>query len=697
MSRTGHGQPKRPVRAVSPARGKAAGESAPDGDGFWATQAAWYALVGAFVVSTIVLKQTGLYGSVYFLKDWIIRLLVAVALALWGYAVFKGRAAVRWHRVAWLGAVFLAWAAASVAFSVSPATALIGTAAGEAGWLALASSAVGGFLMLQLADRASRIRLFMRAVTLTALVAASYGVIQTLGLDPVVYGNRPWGAFRAFGTLGNPDMYGAFTVLVLPLVIGLVLSEDDKRWKTVGGVAFVLVGLTCLTSLTRAAWVGAVVGAVVLAILCIRLRPKVGRFELALVGVLVALMAVATVVSLGAADSDSNIGARATNTAEAAQKSTVARFEMWRIASAAIAERPISGWGPDTFLLAFEDRRTEAFSALVDPGTTTGSAHNWVLQTAVETGLPGLLLLAGFFAAVAVLSVRWIWRVPEGQGKSRLPFAAAWAACAGFLAASLLAPGGSHPSRLLLWCLLGILLSPLASRAERVRGVTLRVVAAVAMVAGVGFMALTAVAVIADDRATLAADVAAAPDARAAAGETAMTINPLSAEYAIAAMNAHVNLVPPTGLAAEGGRQPAFDAALAAADQAISLEPTNPYRTAGKIGLLLIGGQDVDPQYARTAVGVAEAAVARWPNHLELAYWYAQALADTGQLDEAVAELRQVLDVRPGYGRAALLMSDLLVRSGDIDGARAVLQASLDQVKNEEVQARLDALGGQGQ
>jgi cytochrome c-type biogenesis protein CcmH/NrfG len=173
-----------------------------------------------------------------------------------------------------------------------------------------------------------------------------------------------------------------------------------------------------------------------------------------------------------------------------------------------------------------------------------------------------------------------------------------------------------------------------------------------------------------------------------------MAANPLSAEYAVTALNAHVNLVPATGLAAAGTRSPAFDDALAAADRAIALEPGNPYRTAGLVGLLVIGGEDVDPTYTQSAVETARTAVERWPNHLELSYWYAKALVDAGEMDKAVMQLRRVLDIRPGYGQAALLMSDLLAGGGDADGARAVLEASLKQAKNAQVKARLESLGG---
>ena len=100
----------------------------------------------------------------------------------------------------------------------------------------------------------------LRVAALTAGVSAGYGLLQTLGFDPFRWTVIDWGAFRSFGTLGNPDMFGAYLVLALPLTVGLALSERDPRWKTAARVAFVLVGTAIFTSLTRAAWIGGVAG-----------------------------------------------------------------------------------------------------------------------------------------------------------------------------------------------------------------------------------------------------------------------------------------------------------------------------------------------------------------------------------------------------------------------------------------------------
>ena len=206
------------------------------------------------------------------------------------------------------------------------------------------------------------------------------------------------------------------------------------------------------------------------------------------------------------------------------------------------------------------------------------TAHSWLFQVPVETGVPGLLLQVALWGLVAVVSIRWIWSYPAGSGDTRVLFAGAWAACAAYLAASLLIPG-SPPASLLLWCLLGVLLSPLAKPVESVsRAGTLAFVSA-ALLVGVLGVAVTSVWMYADRRAAVAADVEASPMLRIAAAVQASSLNPLSAAYAALEAEAYRSLLIAEAVApVPGAPTPvALERAEAALLRAIDLEPTNPY------------------------------------------------------------------------------------------------------------------------
>ena len=226
--------------------------------------------------------------------------------------------------------------------------------------------------------------------------------------------------------------------------------------------------------------------------------------------------------------------------------------------------------------------------------------------------MPGLLLLAGTLLFVALYSARWVRRGPAAQYGLRVILAGVWAACASFLVASLLTPV-SPPSRLLFWCLLAVLMSPLSARQPLTHPGWRRLIGVMALVLGIAGVAIAASGILADASAATGADTSRSPSVRAEAADNAVAVNPLPAEYWIVAVDARTNLVPATGLAEPGRKNPEFDRALLAAEKAVELEPSNPYRKAALVATLLVGGQDVDPRHAAAAVTVAEEAMSQLP------------------------------------------------------------------------------------
>jgi tetratricopeptide (TPR) repeat protein len=79
------------------------------------------------------------------------------------------------------------------------------------------------------------------------------------------------------------------------------------------------------------------------------------------------------------------------------------RLSLYDAAVHAVLARPVFGFGPDSFGLAYPAYRQPAPYGLVDPQT---SAHDWILQAAVTTGLVGL---GGLLVLVVSFGIA-IWR-----------------------------------------------------------------------------------------------------------------------------------------------------------------------------------------------------------------------------------------------------------------------------------------------
>jgi O-antigen ligase len=679
------------------ARTAAAASSGPDGS-FWALDASWWLLLLALVATPLAFTNLSwlpgthtmwLHAGSPELKALVMQALVGASLACFAVALFGRKVVVRWDRVAWLGAAFLAWSAVTTLTSVSPATAFIGYFANAEGFMALLMYTIAAFLTLQLADTPSRIRTMLRASSLTAAVVALYGLLQTFGADPLKWQPAQWGAFRSFSTVGNPDMFGAFMVLNLFVVLGLLLSETDRRWRITYAVATLVVGAAAFTSLARASWLGVVAGAVVFAVLAWRLKPRFTRVEAVMAAGLVVLVVGAGLLSLYNTDVDSNVVSRASAAFNSQDKNTLGRTETWRVAATAIAKRPVLGYGPDTFGLSFQPNKTEQFAALVAPSIVQANAHSSLIQLTVERGLPGAALWLALLVAVMAVSLPVILRGDDKTLGARVRLAGVVASVAGYFVASLLTPT-SHESSLLLWCLLAVLLSPLAVRIARPVSRTV----AVALVAmGLAATAVAGAFFVADSQAAIADDETVAPPARMAAADLAVRLDPLSAEYAAIAAKAYAQALPADGSQA-ATRASLFNQADDQMHRAAALEPTDPHRKSTLVGLLLLGGAELDKRYYKEAVGVAASAVRDAPNDLEAAYWYARALNAAGRPAEAVPVLERVLKIRPQYDDAVILLSDLYVARGDKAAARALLEKEIPLAVDAAVlRTRLERLG----
>ena len=82
------------------------------------------------------------------------------------------------------------------------------------------------------------------------------------------------------------------------------------------------------------------------------------------------------------------------------------RLLEWEAAARATAARPLLGFGPDSFLVAWPAYRPAELVPIVGPGLSLDSAHNWVLQTATTTGLLGLAVTLATLVAFSIVLVR---------------------------------------------------------------------------------------------------------------------------------------------------------------------------------------------------------------------------------------------------------------------------------------------------
>jgi hypothetical protein len=192
------------------------------------------------------------------------------------------------------------------------------------------------------------------------------------GLSQRVFGDLLTGfalmSGRISSTLGSPIMFGACLAVMIPPALDAAL----RRKSRLGAAALALMLAALVLTWSRGAWLAAAFGAAAYLGLTGRLRLPGRRAAAASLLAVLALLAASRGLRKG--DSD------------------VQRLETSKTALTAFVRRPLLGFGPDAFVLAFRRFKTDSFVRVTGVTFTESlNAHDDVLQVAATMGLAGLL------------------------------------------------------------------------------------------------------------------------------------------------------------------------------------------------------------------------------------------------------------------------------------------------------------------
>lgn len=323
-----------------------------------------------------VLFVHGVSGA-YFLPRYAL-ILVVVALGL------PLLVAALWTRQRVPAAValgFLAWATVSTVFSPNRRMAFWGEWLWGDGLVFLLALAGAWALGVHASPRGRR---FLEAALVgAAVVNALVAVLQTLvdlsSIDMALLDNRPVGLWQ------NPVWLAGFLLGALWLIA--VRVRHRPQWR-LPAIALLAVALQLAGS--RIA-----LGLLVIA-LVVLVRPLGVRWA--------AVVAIAVVVGFALGQGIGSVGGASTASSRADVQGSGGfreRAETWIIARHAVANRPLLGAGPGRYQAATSRYETQVLADLRGPDHLFTDAHNIVVQFAVVTGIPGVLLLLAWFGTAA--------------------------------------------------------------------------------------------------------------------------------------------------------------------------------------------------------------------------------------------------------------------------------------------------------
>lgn len=236
---------------------------------------------------------------------------------------------------------------------------------------------MGGYIVKR---EPSARHMFRQSVYLLVAVLGLLSIIQYFGLValPEAYWGNAAEPKRAVGWFGHPDMLGLFLAPLLAWLVPDVLRRlDDWRQQShwISVIAWLLGCAAILLSLSRGAWLGFAVAAIVGIIAYGRKR----YWALGLLTIIVAALVIAAVPNWRYRVILPFMG----------EKSSVARFSLWHTGTKMVKDSPILGQGLTGF-----DQNWSQYNT--DPNLDHYNfPHNIILNFWVDTGLLGVVSFVG--------------------------------------------------------------------------------------------------------------------------------------------------------------------------------------------------------------------------------------------------------------------------------------------------------------
>ncbi len=292
------------------------------------------------------------------------------------------------------------------------------------------------------AGRRSRIGWVVAAVILAGVCQALIGIWQfgLRGHGPehfaltIGFRGRILEAYRAYGTFEQPNPYGGFLGLILPLALGWGIGQwaswvSGRRPSiaalTLPWLAAGLLGAALLASWSRGAWLGAAAAIGTMLLLLPRRR---------LTGAVLALAVIAvTWVAIQSGLLPGSIVDRLTGFTDyvqfqdvrgvditSANYAVIERMAHWQAAINMADKHPWLGVGLGNYEAAYADY------ALINWPYPLGHAHNIYLNLLAETGVLGLATYLAFWLSIMVLTARILGHAPYPQRGLALGLMGAW-------------------------------------------------------------------------------------------------------------------------------------------------------------------------------------------------------------------------------------------------------------------------------
>jgi len=305
-------------------------------------------------------------------KTFILRTVAATFIPCVIYLFWKGVPPLNWQALPVIA--FAGWAIVATVFSVSPRLSYFGEFPGQDSYNLLGTGYL--FVLFLAVIVAFRTREHIKSLLIVTAISGTLAsipvLLQAFQLFPIDLIAE--GVGRPSGTFGNPVFAAGFITLTLAVTL-YTTRFNAYLW---GPAAIQFLALFAIQS--RAGFIAV---AVILGWMVVEALKKQHRHRLAVfIAPLIFLMLAGSWLP------------RLTQVSDIS-----GRLGIWETSLEIIASNPLTGVGPDMFRYAYLQQAPATPTGLVEE---PDHAHNWIIHSGGEMGIPGALAAAALLAAPLV-------------------------------------------------------------------------------------------------------------------------------------------------------------------------------------------------------------------------------------------------------------------------------------------------------
>lgn len=251
------------------------------------------------------------------------------------------------------------------------------------------------FVTAAMFRRKSMMRRYLWLFTLAMLIVAVYAIVNLANHGLF---NQQWAYLSPQPFFRDHTSYGAILAMIIPVLAALgSIRKYSTQFRVLAWIVFSILCIAILFSYTRAAWISIFTALVIFIIIKLKISLKLVGL-VALMGGLI-LFSYRTEIFLkleqNRQDSSKDIAKHIESISNIrTDASNLERINRWNSAFRMYHERPLTGWGPGTYMFKYAPFQASHEKSIISTNNGDwGNAHSEFIGPLAETGWPGTALM----------------------------------------------------------------------------------------------------------------------------------------------------------------------------------------------------------------------------------------------------------------------------------------------------------------